>query len=255
MKLPAGPGVPLPGGNPPASFVAAAAHCDDIHTLTAEIAVSGSAGGHRLRGRLAAGVARPASARLEAVSSFGPPLFIFAARDADATLLLPNDNRIVEHGRPDEVLEAVAGVPFSPVDLRALLTGCPPSTGAATAKRFDDQWELVSIGADDLYVHREPPMSAWELVALVRRAGDRPLWRAEFSNRRDGVPYTIKVASVAVSAGRQPFNLELALSQVDLNMALDDDAFRVRAAGGAASITLDELREAGPFGSSKGHAR
>ena len=58
------------------------------------------------------GVAAPASARLEAVAPFGPPLFIFAATDDDATLLLPRDERVLEHGRPAEVLDAVAGVPL-----------------------------------------------------------------------------------------------------------------------------------------------
>ena len=93
----------------------------------AEIAVSGSAGGRRVRGRLLAGVAAPASARLEAMAPFGPPLFIFVANNDDATLLLPRDDRVLEHGRPDAVLEAVAGVPLDAADLHATLTGCAPA--------------------------------------------------------------------------------------------------------------------------------
>ena len=66
-----------------------------------------------MRGRLLAGLAAPASARLEAVAPFGPPVFIFVARDDEATLLLPRDRRVLEHGRPTAVLDAVAGVPMS----------------------------------------------------------------------------------------------------------------------------------------------
>ena len=74
--------------------------CRAIRTLTAEVAVSGSAGGHRLRGRLSVGVAAPASVRLEAVAPFGAPLFFFVATDNDATLLLSQDDRVLEHGQP-----------------------------------------------------------------------------------------------------------------------------------------------------------
>ena len=77
----------------------ATATCRAVRTLTAEIAVSGSAGGHRLRGRLSAGVAAPASVRLEAVAPFGPPLFIFVAMGDDAALLLPVMEIVWQHGK------------------------------------------------------------------------------------------------------------------------------------------------------------
>src|SRR5262245_55325481 len=93
MKLPTGPGTPAPDAA--ALFDQAAAACRRVNTITAEIAVTGSVRGRRLRGRLLAGLAPPASARLEAPAPFGEPLFIFAARDEEATLLLPRDNRVL----------------------------------------------------------------------------------------------------------------------------------------------------------------
>ena len=51
------------------------------------------------------------------MAPFGQPLFIFVATGDDATLLLPRDERVLEHGRPDAVLEAVAGVPLGAADL------------------------------------------------------------------------------------------------------------------------------------------
>src|SRR5687768_4941678 len=75
MKLPSGVGVPA--ADAADALAQATAACRGIRTLTAEIALSGTAGGRRVRGRLSAGVAAPASVRLEAVAPFGPPVFVF----------------------------------------------------------------------------------------------------------------------------------------------------------------------------------
>ena len=118
MKLPSGAATPA---SPADAAAALAQITGGVRAPSArsprELAVSGSAGGRRLRGRLLAGVAAPASVRLEAVAPFGQPLFIFVATGDDATLLLPRDERVLEHGRPDAVLEAVAGVPLGAADL------------------------------------------------------------------------------------------------------------------------------------------
>ncbi len=157
MKLPSGPGVPVSAQDAAAALAQATAACRALRTLTAEIAVSGSAGGHRLRGRLSAGVAAPASARLEAVAPFGPPLFIFVATGDDATLFLPRDERVLMHGRADAVLDAVAGVPLGAADLEATLTGCaaaPEGTGMR-ARQFGDAWQqLTTASGDDFYLQR-----------------------------------------------------------------------------------------------------
>src|SRR5207247_11119018 len=122
LKLPSGAGTPAPDAA--GALAEATAACRTVSTITAEMAVSGSVGGRRLRARLLAGLASPASARLEAVAPFGPPLFFFVARGGDATLYLPRDDRVLEHGRPAAVLEAIAGVPLDAADLRVTLIGC-----------------------------------------------------------------------------------------------------------------------------------
>ena len=151
MKLPSGPGAPAPDITD--ILAQATRTCRGIRTFTAEIAVSGSVGASRTRGRLAAGLAAPASARLEAVAPFGEPLFIFAATGNDATLLLPRDRRVLEHGPPDEVLEAIAGVPLGAADLRATLTGCTtgerwtPTAAAERALRGLEPAEAANLTA------------------------------------------------------------------------------------------------------------
>jgi hypothetical protein len=65
---------------------------------------------------------------------------MFTARGDDATLLVPRDNRVVQHERASVVLEAVAGMPLSGVDLEGLLTGCPRISGTYRAFQFGDTW-------------------------------------------------------------------------------------------------------------------
>jgi hypothetical protein len=204
-----------------------------------------------------AGVAVPTSVRLEAAAPFGQPLFIFVATGADATLLLPRDERVLEHGRPDAVLEAVAGVPLGADDLTTTLTGCPPVSSAASpeaaARQFGDTWLVVGGSdndrGDELFFRRDSRTRPWQLVAVSRRAstsGRR--WRAEYTDRQIDIPRSIRVTSIddGGNTGRA-FDLRLALSQVELNTTLGDEVFTVQVPPTALPMTLDELRAQGPL--------
>ena len=241
MKLPAGAGVPA--SDAADALAQATAACRAIRTLTAEIAISGSAGGGRVRGRLLAGVAAPASVRLEAVAPFGPPVFIFVATNDDATLLLPRDDRALQHGRPDAVLDAVAGVPLTAEDLHQTLTGCAPALSQPQGRSLGPDWRVLMSSAEQmtptLYLHREAGAQSWRLVALVRTAATGRPWRAEYRNFQNGLPRSIHLAS-----GDLDFNLTLALSQVETNVPLGDDVFRLEIPPFADPITVDELRRA-----------
>jgi len=208
--------------------------------------VSGSAGGHRLSGRLLVGVASPASARLEAVAPFGPPMFIFASERDDATLLLPRDDRVLEHGRPDAVLEAVTGAPLGAADLRATLTGCALSVEQADGRRIGDDWRVVGPpSGDEMFLRRVD--GRWRLVAATRRTGAHA-WRAEYRDHLNGLPRAIRLVSLD-AGGRigDTFDLRLALSQVEANVTLDAAVFRVQIPSAARAMTIDELRESGPL--------
>ena len=246
MKLPSGPGAPAPDA---ADLLAqATSACRGVRTLTAEIGVSGSVGGRRTRGRLSAGLAAPASARLEAFAPFGQPFFIFTATGDEATLLLPRDARALEHGRPDAVLEAIAGVPLGAAELRATLTAC--TTGAADvagARRLGDPWRAVPVGAGrEVYLHRESASAKWRLVAAVRHAaGPGRGWRAEYRDFENDLPRTVRVTSESDRPSR--FDLRLTLSQVETNAPFDADVFRIQIPRSATAITLEDLRQWGPL--------
>jgi hypothetical protein len=248
MKLPTGPGTPASDGATVASEATSA--CGMINTITLEMSVHGSAQGRRLRGRLSAGLARPASARLEAVASFGQPLFVFVARDNDASLLLPRDNRILEHGKSEDVLDAVTGVPIDAAALRSLVSGCTRSASRdahalENVQALGDEWRVAADEGDSVYFQRATPPGQWRLVAAVHPPGASGTgWRAEYSTFDDKLPR--KVHLVSQPPGR--FDLELDLSQVELNATLGPEAFRLQQTGGATPITLDELRQSGPLG-------
>jgi hypothetical protein len=247
MKLPSGAGTPIADGAEAVREATTA--CRAVSTITAEIAVTGSIGGRGLRARLLAGLAAPALARLEAVAPFGPPLFFFVARDGDATLLLPRDDRVLEHGRPEAVLEAVAAVPLDAEGLRVVLTGCAVAPDAAQARQVGDDWRVVPDGERDLYLHRDSRLAGWRIVAAVHHESSTPAWRAEYvefngAGGSNGLPRTVRLASV----GSNGFDLRLILSQVEINTKLDDGAFTIQVPATATRITLPELRAAGPLG-------
>jgi outer membrane lipoprotein-sorting protein len=247
VKLPSGPGAPAPDAAD--ALAEATAACRAVSTLSAEVAVSGSVGGRRLRGRLLVGVAPPASARIEAVAPAGQPIFIFVATGDEATLLLPRDNRVLPRGNPAAVLEAVAGPPLDAVQLRETLTGCAAATGGDSShqgRQIGDDWRVVPHGSIDLYLHRVA--GHWQLVAAVHRnSGDATTWRAEYGRFESGSPRALRLAS----ADGKRFDLRLELSQVDTKAQLGPDVFRVQIPRDADPITLDELKRSGPLGPSK----
>jgi hypothetical protein len=241
LKLPAGPRMPAADG---ASVLdQATAACRAISTITLEMSVRGSVGGQRLRGRLSAGLARPASARLEAVASFGQPAFFFVATNADATIYMPRDQRVAR-GRPEALLEAVAGVPLDASALRSVVTGCATMPSVAGVQTIGNEWRLTVDGSDEIYLRRDQPSASWRLVATVHPASPAGGWRADYSNFASGLPRTIRL--VSMPAGR--FDLQLELSQTELNPPLGPEVFQVQIPASAETIGVDELRRSGPLG-------
>jgi len=242
MKLPSGPGTRATDGSE--ALADATSTCRGVSTITPEIAVSGSVGDQRLRARITAGLARPASARLEAVAPFGAPLFIFVAVNDEATLLLPRDGRVLEHGRSDAVLEAITGVPLDAAGLRHALTGCASlNADGARARQAGADWRIVPDGSTEVYLHREGPSGRWRLVATAHHGSAGGDWRAEYrAFQPNGLPQTVRFTSSV----RDRFDLRLALSQVDINTPLGADVFRVQIPRTAEPISLNELKNARP---------
>jgi hypothetical protein len=245
LKLPSGAGEPASDGRE--VLAQATTACGAIQTFTAEVGLSGKIQGHRLRARLLVGTAAPSSARVEAAAPIGAPIFIFAARAGEATLLMPRDNRVLEHARPDEVLEAIAGVPLSAEDLRFTLTACwPADPSVAGARRFGESWRVVDVQPKDVVtLYRARATDPWRLVAAERHDTQGGRWQATYRDFQNDLPRSVRIAG-AGSTAASAYDLQLSLSQIETNVPLDDEAFRVKIPADATPISLDELRRARP---------
>ena len=240
MKLPVGPGEPASDGA--VLFAQATAACARVSSLSVELAVRGSVGGSRMRGRLLVGAAGADGLYIEAPAPFGAPLFVLGATEGSATLLLPRDKRVVERGTPRDMLEAIAGVPLDAAALRSTLTGCAPAGTSADseARRLGDNWRIIS-GPTILYVKRERADAPWRLVSTVRVGADG--WRTDYAGFVDGVPRSVRL----VSNAPRRFDLRLELSQLELNPTLDAATFRVVIPPGTQPMSIEELRAGGPI--------
>jgi outer membrane lipoprotein-sorting protein len=246
-KLPTGAGTLAP--DIAAVLVQALTSCQRVQSLTAEIAVNGSVGGQRIRARLIGGFT-PSSMRLEAVAPFGAPLFTLVGTGNDGTLYLPRDQRVVEHGPPAEVMAAVAGVPLGANDMLRTLTGCAMPEPLDSPLAIGDNWRTsAGPGGAKIYLHRDSATAPWRLVTYLH-GGDALhwTWRADYDDFHDGLPHVVRL----VSADQRRFNLELKLSQIESNVQLKPEVFRVDVPPNADRISVEELKRSGLLGATKG---
>jgi hypothetical protein len=210
-----------------------------VRTVTAELSLSGRAGGQRLNGRALVGFAKPAAMRLEGVAPFGAPAFILASDGKTATLLLPRDNRVVRRAGADQILGALTGIALAPDDLLAILTGCvTTATGAVAGRLYGDRWASIDLAdGSTMYLRREE--QRWQI-----RAGRHRGWRLEYPAWVGGFPQVVRLVSEGAGG-----NVDVAtrIGQLEANAPLDTAAFAVNVPPNAIDISVEELRNAGPL--------
>jgi outer membrane biogenesis lipoprotein LolB len=236
VSLPSDPGTPFPDFTAVHAQVSAA--CRGAKTLTAALALSGRAGPDRLRGRVHAGFAQPDSMRLEGVAPFGPPAFILVARDRAATLLLPRESGVLRGQQADEILGALVGVALAPADVFAIVTGCVVPSPMPTGGRLHaGGWASIALaGGAELYLQRA---ARWE-VRAARRNG----WQIEYPEWHGQFPPTVRLISDAQTVN---VDVRAAVDQIQANTDLDADAFNVDVPADAKTVTIEQLRDAGPL--------
>ena len=239
VALPAGTGEPFAGFK--AAFDEATRACRAIDTMTAELGVSGRVGGQRLRGRVITGFSRPSSLRLEGLAPFGPPAFILVSTEGRATLLLPRDPAVLEGEPPEAVIEALVGLALTPAALHAILTGCGlAGSDPVAGVSFADGWARVEGEGDAATFLRQDRAGRWAVQAAV--AGSL---RVDYEERAAEVPRRIRLE---LEGAERRTELRLQVAEADLNVRLGEEAFSVKVPPAAISITLEELRRAGPLG-------
>jgi outer membrane lipoprotein-sorting protein len=232
-------------GTPYADFAAAydeaTASCRGVRTITASMGMSGRAGGTKLRGRIDAGLEAPGRARLEGVPPFGKPVFVLVADAGKGTLVLTRDDRVLRDAPPDQIVEALVGVPLGPDDMRSILAGCGFADGAPASgvqlNAYSNEWvRLTFAGSQGFLMKRR---GAWRFVAATRG----PV-TVNYADNDSGRPGTVAIR--ARSEGRLTADIRLELSDVDVNTTLDPRAFDITPDLPAHPIplTLEELRRA-----------
>jgi outer membrane biogenesis lipoprotein LolB len=232
-----------PGGTPVAApaaaqaFAAATAHCAGLRTVTATIRLSGRIGAQRVRARLLAGFAAPASLRLEAVAPFGPPGFVLAASGDRSTLVFPREAQVLDGASVADVLDALAGLPLGADDLRRLLLGCPagePRDGLGYA----GGWNAVEV-SDGARAYVRAVAGAPVLAAVDLRG-----WQADYAVWSNGIARSVRLRRAGAGGAT---DLTAALDDLNLNIDLPTEAFEVAVPAEARPITLDDLRAASPL--------
>jgi hypothetical protein len=241
FTLPTGPGTPFPDYRP--LYEQATADCRGVRTIRATLSLSGRAGQTRLRGRVDAGLAAPGDVRLEGRAPFGRPVFVLVARnDGGATLVLPRDNRVLRNAPPAAIVEALAGVALDPDEMRQVIAGCGlRDNNLSDGRSYGNNLLAIAAGGTTHFLRRAG--DRWRLAASTRG----PL-TVEYQDFLAGRPRTIKMQTASASAAGTQADLTLKLTDVDINVTLDDDVFRVDVPADAVPLTLDELRRAGPLG-------
>jgi hypothetical protein len=232
-SLPSGSGTPFPGFD--AAYTQAIQDCSTVSTITAELGLSGRAGDTKLRGKINAGLAAPDDIVLEGVPPFGKPVFVLTGRGGQATLWLPRDERVLRGATPAAIVEALAGVPLTPSELRAAVAGCglgvvTPTTG----RTFNDDWAAVDGDGTTVYLRRVD--GRWRVGAATRHT-----LTVQYGDFAKGSAATVYVRTPQA-------DLALRLSQLEINGPIDPRAFQQDIPADAQPLTLEELRRAGPLG-------
>jgi hypothetical protein len=205
------------------------------------MALSGKAGSTKLRGRIDAGFAAPAQARLEGLAPFGKPVFVLVADAGRGTLVLPREHRVLTDA-PDRIVEALAGVALGPEALRTAVSGCGLDGASASAgQSYPNGWASALAGDSTVYLRQAN--GVWQIAGATR--GPLSLTYADFA---DGRPTTIHLRAAADA--HVTADLTLRLSELDTNTTLDPATFEAPLPEHPVPLTLEELRRAGPLGGS-----
>jgi hypothetical protein len=214
--------------------------------MTTVMSLRGRAGAERLSGNVHAGFERPASMRLEGVPPFGQPVFILGAQGGTAVLLLPRASRVLRGQPAEAILDALIGVNLAPADLQAILTGCVvPNPMPTGGRQHANGWASIDLqdGAR-VYLRRTSSRAASSDAAWEVRAARRDGWQLEYTMGQSRFPAAVRLTSDSQNV---PVDLTAGISDLEANVDLSPDAFRVNVPAGAQPLTLDELRESGPL--------
>lgn len=241
-KLPPRPvGNPTPDPSAVDAFTTATAACKGFRSIEGELALSGRAGGERVRGRVLTGLESGGAVRLEAVAPFGAPFFILAGRNERATLVLPRERRVLTDTAVADVLGRITGLSLGADDLRLIVSGCLVETATpADGRQWGSEWKAVTLAADRV-AYLRLQNGQW-----VLSGADYGPWHVDYSAHASGFPRLVRV--------RRPdgaIDITARVEQLEVNTQINPRAWVVDVPSDADPMTLDELRSIAPLAEKK----
>lgn len=232
-------GTPTPTPDAAAAWQAATAACRAAANYSAEIVIDGRVGAETLRRvTLQGAMTRDGRIRLLAVAPIGGPIFILAGRADRATLTLPRDHRVLVAPVAD-IVNALIGLRFAPVDWVDVLSGCVSGSARADGGQLGADLE-IALGNGARALLRKNG-AEWRVVAGQRL--DAVIEYREYQGRW---PSLARISSASTT--EVPINVGLAIGQIFVNADLSDRAFMPDVPADFAPMTLAELRAIGPLG-------
>ncbi len=210
--------------------------------MQAQLRLSGHVGSQRIPGLIVGVIATRANEiGLEARVS-GSALFVLGGRGGEATLVLPQERRVVVSSA-SAILDALVGVAWEPSRLMAVLAGCVAQDAPVQgAREYNDGTLAVDLADGDL--------------AYLSRSGDQRVVQAGRSGglrvayRRGAGPWPTEVR-IASDPGQTPdVVLVLRVDALVPNPSLDARAFTVAVPAGSEAMSVQQLRDGGPLGDS-----
>lgn len=224
------------------AWAEATGRCAGLQAVQAQGRLSGRVGTQRVPGLVVGLIATRANdIGLEARMS-GSAIFVLGGRAGEATLVLPQDRRVVASSA-SAILDALVGVAWEPSRLMAAMAGCVAlDAHAQSAEEYADGTVAVALAGGDLaYV------SAVNGRRVVR-AGRSGGLRVEYRVGAGDWPVEVRIASEPDHV--PAVSLVLRLETVVANPTVDPRAFTVAVPAGAEVMSVAQLRAGGPLGDS-----
>lgn len=166
----------------------------------------------------------------------GSTAFQMAGVGGQATFVLPRHDRALTAPTRD-IVEAMTGLRWGARELLDVLTGCvAASEGPVTGTRSGPYLGLTLSSTTTAWLRER--QGGWQVHAA--RIAD---WVVEYNMYQGGWPSDVRVTS----NGTTPLDLRFTVSQVQVNVDLEPDTFRLTVPSHYLPMTLEELRSIGPL--------
>jgi hypothetical protein len=224
--------VPLAASEAGGIWLDATRACVAVRSYNGEIRPSGRVADARVRGlTLFVGVDDQDRMGIEAEAG-SRPVFTLKGTTRQATLWLPQENRVVE-APAHRMLDAIVGLELGASRLLALFSGCIASN--TTIERADRLGQVVRVTTPDAVVYLERDGEHW-----MTRAGAFGDLIVDYPQREGEWPDRILVRTAEGRVPRVDLSLEVAARVI--NREFPPGTFVVSVPAGAVPASVEDLR-------------